>query len=77
MSRFEYINQNIDRIKYETTIGLISSTVIKYWAIYCRYDYYRKTGEGVRMSVTFAAKDFKMEDTRGVYRIKKMMEKDL
>jgi hypothetical protein len=77
MTRFEYINRNIDRIKYEVKIGLISSTVIKYWAIYCRFDYYRRIGEGVNRAVTFAAKDFKMEDIGGVYRIKKKMESEL
>lgn len=73
MTRFTYINQNIDRIKYEVKIGLISPTVIKYWEMYSRFDYYRKLGNSVNMSIFYAGEDLSIKD-RLAFRIKKQME---
>jgi hypothetical protein len=76
MTRFTYINQHIETIKFEIKIGLISPTVLRHWEIYCRFDYYRKLGETVGMSVIYTGDDLKVDDRR-IYKIKKLMESEL
>jgi hypothetical protein len=44
MTRFEYINENIERIKFDVRIGLIPPSVLKHFAIYSRFDYYKRVG---------------------------------
>ena len=41
MTLFAYISTNIDRVKHDVKIGLITCTVIKHWQIYSRYEYYK------------------------------------
>lgn len=80
MSRFEYINQNLDRIKNEVRMGLFPVEILTQWAIYCRYDYYRKLrGEKKKWhfnSASFTANDFKMCETR-IYKIIKQMQEEV
>jgi len=76
MTRFEYISQNIDTIKIMIKIGIISPTILRNWEIYSRFDYYRRIGENVCMSVFFTGNDLKAEERR-IYRIKKLMESEL
>lgn len=76
MTRFIYISQNIERIKYEIKIGLISPTVLRHWEIYSRFDYYRKLDNSVSMAVIFTGEDLKVKDA-WIYYIKKQMETDV
>jgi hypothetical protein len=76
MTRFLYISQNLDRIKYEIKIGLISPTVLRHWEIYSRFDYYRKLDNSVCMSVIYTGEDLKVKDA-WIYCIKKNMEAEI
>lgn len=76
MTRFWYINDNVNRIKEEVKLGIVSPCVIKHYEIYCRYDYYRKLGHSVRLSAQFAGADHRMEE-RSVFYIIKNMEQEI
>jgi hypothetical protein len=73
MTVFNYISENIDRIRTDVKIGLTSYCVIKHWAIYSRYLYYRGVNNSVSNSVLYASSDFKISD-RTLYKIIKKME---
>lgn len=76
MTMFCYINQNLETIKKEIKIGLISCTVLKHVSVYSRYDYYRKLGNNVSKSVMFAGLDFGVAES-WVYCVIKKMEKEI
>lgn len=76
MTRFNYINDNIEKIKIEAKAGIVSLSVLNHYAIYCRYDYYRKTGINITLSALFAGDDFKL-DERTVHRIIKSMKEEI
>jgi len=76
MTLFAYISQNIERIKFDMWIGLVSIAVMKQWQIYCRYDYYRKLGNSVSKSTKYTGLDFNISDT-WVYNIIKKMETEI
>jgi len=76
MTLFLYISQNIDRIKYEVKIGLISCALLNHWQIYSRYDYYRKTENPVSYSVAYVCSDFNV-NRDFVYKIIKKMETEI
>lgn len=73
MTYFDYINLNIDRIKQEIKMGITYSSVINHYAIYSRYDYYRKLGNPVSKASFFASEDLKISE-RSILKIKKQME---
>jgi hypothetical protein len=76
MNYFQYINTNIDRIKFDIRIGLITCTILKHWQIYSRFDYYRKLGHPVGLSIMFTGDDYKVHDS-WIYCIVKKMEKEI
>jgi hypothetical protein len=76
MTKFEYINQNIETIKKEISLGLISTTVLSHFAIYSRYDYYRKLKNYVCVSIFFTSEDCKVSE-RLIYKIVKQMEENV
>jgi len=76
MTVFNYINTNIERIKYDVSIGLIDKCIIRRFEIYCRYDQYRKQGYGIMDAALFAGDDFNISDKR-VYAIRTKMEKEI
>lgn len=76
MTLYEYLNRNIERLKAETKMGLISTTTIKHYEIYSRFDYYRKTDLSVAMAIIYVCEDHKI-DERTMYRIKQRMEEDI
>jgi hypothetical protein len=76
MTLFQYINQNIERIKAEAKIGLVNCHVFYHWRIYSRYDYYRKLGNNVTDSVEFCVDDFKVAAS-WVFSIIKKMEAEI
>ena len=76
MTLFHYINRNLDHIKLDIKLGIVSSTILRRWEIYCRYDYYRKLENPVSIAVINAADDFKVCESL-VYITKKQMEKQI
>jgi len=76
MTRFQYINDNLDQIKTEVKMGLISTTVLSHYAIYSRYDYYRKLGNYVGFSVLFTSDSCGVSESL-VYKIIKEMEDEV
>jgi len=76
MTYFEYLNTNLDRVKYDVKIGLISCTIIKHYQIYSRYDYYRRQKYSVSQAVMFTAEDINVRD-HWVYCIIKKMEREV
>jgi hypothetical protein len=62
MTKFNYINANLCRIKYEYTIGMIPVTILSHYSIYSRYDYYRKLNNYIGISVQNVAEEFKISN---------------
>lgn len=73
MTFYQYINTNIDRIRAEIRMGLITTSILRHWEIYSRFNYYRRAGNNVRASVTYTSADLRISK-RGVFRIVKRME---
>lgn len=76
MNRFNYINKNITRIKYETEHGFYSTSILGHYAIYSKYDYYRKTGFPVSKAVLYTAEDNKVSE-HTIFKIKRKMEEGI
>ncbi len=76
MTRFIYINKNIDRIRKEIKMGLISTTVLSHFAIYSRYDYYRKLNNYNGISILLTADNCRVSE-KHVYKIIKEMESEI
>jgi hypothetical protein len=76
MTLFTYINNNIVRIKYDIKIGLIPCSILHHWAIYSRYDYYKKLGNSICLAAFFTAEDLKVSEI-WVKIIKKRMEQEI
>lgn len=74
MNRFEYININIERIKAETKSGLISTSILRHYAIYAKYDLYRKDGNPVSLSVILTSEKLNICQSAIFNIIKKMEE---
>lgn len=73
MTKFEYINKNIDLIKYLIKAGIVSTTFLNNWHIYSRYDYYLKLGNSKAVSSIWIEDEFKLS-RMGFFRIRKIME---
>jgi hypothetical protein len=76
MTRFQYINENIDRIRKDVSAGIFPISLLTHYVIYSRFDLYKKQGNNINKSVFFASQDFKVTDDC-VYKIKKSMEEDI
>jgi hypothetical protein len=72
MTRFEYINNNLQTVKEETKMGFIPISILRHYAIYCRYDAYRKQNNNVTTSVFYTSEDFNISEMT-VHRIIKSM----
>ena len=73
MTRFEYINKNIDRFKADCKNGIISTKIILHWQVYSKYDYYLRCGYKKYLSIFYITEDFKISQ-EWVYKIIKQME---
>jgi hypothetical protein len=73
MTKFNYINNNLDRIKQEVKMGLISTSTLNHYAIYSRYDYFRRLNNYNGVSILLTADSCKVDDST-VYRVIKEME---
>ena len=76
MTRFQYINDNLEHIKTEVKMGLVSTTVLSHYVIYSRYDYYRKLDNYVGFAVLFTADSCRVSESL-VYKIIKEMEENV
>ena len=76
MNRYQYINQNIERIKKDVRLGLIPVSVLRHYEIYSRYDYYRKTGEKICCAVLFTSEDMTVNES-WINKIRKSMESEV
>lgn len=76
MNLFQYVNINLIRIKSDVKNGLIPCSIIKYFAIYSRFDYYRKLGYNCSDSVFATSQDHNVNE-RTVFRIIKKMETEI
>jgi hypothetical protein len=73
MTRFQYINKNIDHVKEEVKLGILPTSILNYYYIYSRFDYYRKLGNYVCFAVLFTSDSCKVSEST-VYRAIKNME---
>ena len=73
MNRFTYINDNITRIKAETKLGIISTSILRHYAIYAKYDLYRKDGNPVCLSVILTGENLNVCQS-AIFKIIKKME---
>jgi len=73
MTKFEYINKNISRVKREVKMGLIPVGILRHYEIYSRFDYYIKQGHEICCAINFTGDDMRVCD-RTVFRIIKNME---
>ena len=76
MTRFEYINNNLltpEGIKKQIRLGIIPTSVFRYFEIYSRYDYYRKKeGHKKYMAIGFTSEDYGVHDNTILNAIKNM-----
>ena len=73
MTLFTYISQNLERVKFDVRIGLITCGTLKHFQIYSRYDYYKRLGNSTCDAFVGVCNDFQVEQ-RWVYKIIKKME---
>jgi hypothetical protein len=76
MIMFTYINDNLDRLKYLVKIGIVSPSLLRYYGIYSRFDYYRKLGHDCHDAVVCTGLDFDIGES-WVYKIIKSMEQEI
>ena len=76
MTRFQYINTNLERIKIDVRIGIVSTYTLSHFAAYSRFDYYRKQGFNICDSISCACQDMNVSE-RCMYVIKKKMEEEI
>jgi hypothetical protein len=76
LTKFQYINENLNQIKQEVKQGLISISVLRQYEIYSRYDYYRKLSHPVGLAVMFTSEDLNVKE-RWIFIIKKQMESEI
>lgn len=76
MNKFTYINQNLPRIKIEIKSGLISTSILRRYAIYSRYDYYRKLGNPNCLAQSLTSENLRICE-RYVRKIIKNMETEI
>jgi hypothetical protein len=76
MKRFEYINSHIDTIRKEIKIGLMPTSILRHYAIYSRFDYYRKLKYYVGISVFYTSEDMEISETT-IYKVIKNMEEEI
>jgi hypothetical protein len=72
MTLFEYINDNIERIKFDVKIGIIPCTLIKHYQIYRMYSIYRCQNMSVNNAVFNVCEAFSVDKSWVFIIIKKM-----
>ena len=73
MNKFQYINSNLERIKKDVNMGIVSTYLLCHFYAYSRYDYYRRQGLKKGESTFFTSEDLKVSEQM-IHRIRKEME---
>jgi len=73
MILYSYINANIDRVRFETRLGLMPCSLLRHWEIYSRYDAYKKMGHTVVEAVLYTSADMRISE-RGIFKVIRKME---
>jgi hypothetical protein len=76
MMLFNYINENINRVKNDIKLGIMPCSILFHWEIYARYDALKKMGNSEAMTRFRIAEQYKMNEST-VFRIVKKMESDV
>jgi hypothetical protein len=76
MNLYGYINDNIDRIRRETRLGLMPTSNLRHWEIYGRYDAHKKMGCGKCDAVLNTSGDMRVSE-RVIFKIIKKMEQQV
>jgi hypothetical protein len=76
MTRFKYINENIDHVRKEVKLGILPTSILNQYYIYSRFDYYRKLDNYVCIAVLFTSESCNVSE-RTVYRAIKVMSEEL
>lgn len=75
MTLFNYINENLDKVKVDVKNGLMPCSIISHFTIYSRFDYYRKLGNPCCDATIYVCNDFQVSEST-VFRIIKKMESE-
>lgn len=76
MTLFAYIDENIERVKYETRIGIMPCALIKHYQIYRMYSLNRLNGMSANDAIFNVCESFSV-DRSWVYRIINKMESEI
>lgn len=76
MRLYDYINNNYDRVRRETRIGLMPMSVLGHWRAYSRFDLHVKSGRKICEAITLASVETKLAEST-LYLIKKQMEEEI
>jgi hypothetical protein len=76
ITQFETISKNIEGIRYLSSIGWTSTTVLNHWYIYSRLDYYRRLNKSVCEAAFLVSEELKISEM-STFRSKKLMEEQL
>jgi len=79
MTKFKYINDNLltpHGIKDQLKLGIIPTAIMRHFAVYSRYDYYRKQGHKKYHAISFINIDLNISES-SIIRIIKDMETEL
>jgi hypothetical protein len=76
MTYFSYINDNLESVKREIRMGLISCAILKHYSIYSRYDYYNKINYNRRDAIIYTSLDFNVSE-QWIYKIIQNMEREV
>jgi hypothetical protein len=74
MTMFQYVSENMERIKKEIRMGIIPSSILKHWQIYGRYDYYIRAGNTAMLAIHGASRDCSVSERHTFRVIKKMQD---
>lgn len=76
MNLYHYINENMDRVKKEVSLGIMPCSLLRHWEIYSRYDAYKKMNHSVVDSVLNASDDMRVSES-SVFKIIRKMEMEV
>jgi hypothetical protein len=72
MILFNYISENLERVKTETKMGITPCSLLYHWEIYAKYDILKKMGNSETMSRFTAAECFRVGESTMCRVIQKM-----
>lgn len=76
MMLFNYVNENIDRIKLDIRRGIIPCSLLRYWEIYGRYDVHKRQGDSETIARFCTSEDFDVSEST-ICRVIQKMESEI